>query len=123
MFEWRAEDVDKARTLFSLVKYNGGSWKSAKQSAYLRRAWGEQVGDWVAECWGVPAPSEGQALIKVEGMLPIAYGSRGLRPIVFWFLVDEVGIVAQYRIHYTGNMRDGCRPNPARTESTWRRAA
>lgn len=123
-FEWDGEiDADKARTLFSLVKYNGGAWKSEKQAAYLRRAWCEKFDAYLSTCWGIPVPEAGQFYVKVEGTDQYGYGSRGMRPIVFWFLCDARGVVAQFRIHYSGNMRDGCSPNPARTETRWQRAA
>lgn len=137
-FHWAsAMEEDKAKTMFSLIKYNGGRWKSEKQREFVRRVFVAGYIDYdnpdeKGRCPLIPYEdikgvgkidvSNGQFAVYVEGFAQWSdMGGRGNQPVSFVFVCDQEGIVTQYRLRYKGNIRDGMRPDPKQTEVRWKR--
>lgn len=123
-FNWRTEtDSEDFKSMTNLIKYNGGNWKSEKQAKFmLERKANTRTKENLLVNFGITTNEENQKVIEVEAwMRQSIYGSRGIVPYTVFFLVDDKGIKAQYRIHYRGNMRDGCTPNTSKTETKWSR--
>lgn len=118
----QAEELD--RSLSSMIKFNGGGFKSTKQRDFILKCVAS-IGDPenMMDHFGITM-GEGEVAIMIDGYIRHAeYGSRGTVPILHFYVLDRSGITAKYRIHYQGNLRDGCRPNPKKTEVKWRRAS
>lgn len=123
-FEWRDGTGVIHCSLMSLVNKNNGKWKSDKQANFMldRHARIREV-DTLKTCFGIIVDENAYVIETSAFIQNAAYGSRGVIPYTHFFIVDEVGIVAVYRIRYRGNMRDGCSPNTKKTECKWVREA
>lgn len=119
--EW---DADASRTLATLVKYNNGLFKSEKQAAFILKTFPRDHGSkWSPESaasarnyFGIEMP-EGTVMTKVEAYMRWAeYGTRSVRPITWIYVMDSLGIVAQYKLGYVGDMRSGTSPDPSKTK-------
>lgn len=121
------QDSDLYRSLSGVIK-SGGAWKSTKQRDFLmnsnRSPMRTSMRDDAPELkkfFGVILGAPDQKAVVVDAMISFAPGSRGLRPVTWMFVVDEIGVVAKYRIRYRGNMRDGTAPDPSKTTVEWAR--
>lgn len=66
----------------------------------------------------------GQRLIMVNGLVSwTGYGSRSKIPWLRAYVVDEYGVVTQYKLGGDGNLRVGWKPNPRKTEVVWERGS
>ena len=119
--EW---DADASRALATLVKYNNGLFKSEKQAAFILKTfprdaggkWSQELADSARRYFGVELP-EGTVMTRIEAYMRWAeYGTRSIRPITWIYVMDSVGIVAQYKLGYVGDMRQGTSPDPSKTK-------
>lgn len=122
MFEFTT-DFDKQMfiSMTGLIKTNDGLFKSAKQSSFVHKQCQDYTPESAKNYFGVDITAD-QKMIKCEGMNRWAdYGSRGLIPQMFIFVVDEHGIVAKWKVPYNGNLRIGATPAPERATKMWER--
>lgn len=126
-------DAEIARNFGGLVKSNNGLFKSAKQAAFLKRKygwdiagpsdpkWGGGFRDDVKKFFGIDL-QPGQKAISADGYVRWAdYGSKSVRPVTWYYVVDDLGVVAKYKLGYKGSMRGGTSPDPAKTKLEWKR--
>lgn len=114
-------------TLSSLVKKNNGQFKTAKQAQFLTKMLRRERGDLgdtvrcVKSNYGVDI-TETQYIVTLGGYMQWAeYGTRGIRPVTWVFVMDDQGVVAQYKLKYIGDMRQGTSPDPSKTQLLWKR--
>jgi hypothetical protein len=127
VFEFSSQfDADNYKTLSSLVKYNNGQFKSVKQASYLCKTYrshhdGDFSSDEARRYFGVEL-KDNQFMLKVDAYMRWAdYGSKSVRPVTWIFVMDEEGVVAQYKLGYVGDMRSGTGPDPTKTKLLWER--
>lgn len=126
-FEFNHPDYENTyKSLSSLVKYNNGIFKSAKQAAFLLKTVFHKIStvDQIIDYhrfFGIDV-SEGQYVIRLEASMRwVDYGSRSIIPIDYIFIADEFGIIKQYKLPYDGNLRDGAKPASRRIKTLWTR--
>ena len=135
MFEFNTQDdAETFRNFSGLIKSNNGLYKSAKQAAFLDKVYGQKSWNNVCEMtnfdeasdrffknFGVDVDfSNGQHACMVEGHMRWAdYGTRSFRPITWIFVLDKHGVVAQYKLKYTGDMKIGCSVDASKTQKIW----
>lgn len=119
-------DGDMHKTLTSLVKYSNGQFKSVKQAQYLTKILkkhreGFDAVDSVRRNFGIDI-TETQWIAMTEAYMRWTdYGSDSYRPISWVFVMDEHGVVAQYKLKYVGSMRQGTSVDPTKTTQLWQR--
>lgn len=124
MFEFStAHDADNYRTLTGLVKANNGQFKTYKQAQFLtktyRAARDFDTVESVRANFGIEM-SESQYIVMVSAHTRwVQYGSDSFRPVTWVFVMDEHGVVAQYKLSYVGTMRRGTSPDPSKTKQLW----
>lgn len=116
-------DGDVFKTLSSLVKYNCGVFKSAKQANFVlseKFAWAwarpselktyEERNQRVADArkyFSIPFDPESQTVYMVNAWTSWAdYGRKSKRPVSWVFVCDRFGVVAQYKLGYSANSPD-----------------
>lgn len=121
-FNWSSDfDSQTFRQLTGLIKTNRGFFKSAKQAAFLsgdRSPLGEGRNDYdsLKTLFNVDA-EDGQKVVSTDGYAVwSAYGGRGLRPVTWMFVLDQFGVVRQYKLRYSGCIKPGTRPDASKTE-------
>lgn len=113
-------------SLKGLVNKNQGFFKSAKQAQFLFRQYGERFNSYhtreqVAADWAVPVAAD-QVTVEATAYTRWAdYGSRSVVPVLYVFVVDSLGVVAQYKVGGSGNLRDGWAPDASKTKLLWQR--
>lgn len=121
-----SEDEDIGRNLGSLIKYNNGYFKSEKQAAFFKNAKWTRIErrtdkDSLKNYFNVEI-EDGQYAIDIGGMMSWAdYGSKGNRPVTWFFVLDDFGIVRKYKLKYVGDMRTGTAPDPDKTKLEFER--
>lgn len=127
MFNFSSQfDADVNKTLSYLVKTNNGQFKSFKQAQFLGKTYrrsreGFDTVDSAHRNFGIEL-SEGQYMVFAEASVRWAdYGTKSYRPVTWVYVMDEHGVVAQYKLKYVGDMRTGTHPDPAKTEKLWSR--
>lgn len=126
-FDFASQDE---QTLFislkGLCNKNEGFFKSAKQAQFLFRQYTKRFDlnhtrEQINTMWGVPVAAD---QITVEAMAYTRwadYGSRSVIPVLYVFVLDQMGVVALYKVGGSGNLRDGWAPNASKTKLTWAR--
>lgn len=127
-FDFASQDE---QTLFislkGLCNKNEGFFKSLKQAQFLFRQYTEcfnqnHTREQVNTMWAVPV-SDDQVTVEVTAITRWAdYGNRSLVPVLFVFVLDKCGVVAQYKVGGSGNLRDGWAPNASKTKLLWSRS-
>lgn len=126
-------DENCNKNFCSLIKNNDGLFKSQAQSSFIFG--GKLIQPWVervdpqrkinvielsklsqAQC-GVPL-EHGQDIITVYASMAWASYGKSVRPIMWKYVVDIFGIVAQYKMHFTDS-DSGPSVNPRKTELLW----
>jgi hypothetical protein len=136
MIHWDYGDEDVNKTLMSLIKYNNGLWKSAKQRDYLTGPKGPMGGDFknnghqrrdyefMDTHFGVKMDKKkDQYAIHTGGYVRWAdYGSKSARSIGFYYVMDNLGVVAKYKLgwKYVGTSAG---IDKAKTKLEWERPA
>jgi hypothetical protein len=127
-FEWSTEtDSTTFQQLSSIIK-SGGLFKSAKQASFLcgknsplNSQKMSNTPEEMDKFFGVHLDDD-EFCVQTHAYVRWAnYGSKSRRPLLWIFVLDSVGVVRQYKIRYSGNMRDGTRPDPDKTELMWTR--
>jgi len=126
MFEFSDGDDQTFKTLQGLVKFNNGQFKSVKQAEFLtktlRRRRDGDTPEFVQSNFGVPMAG-GQYIVFVQATVRwVDYGSDSYRPVGWVFVMDEQGVVAQYKLSWQGTMRQGTSVDPSKTKELWVRA-
>lgn len=131
-FFWQTQDTEDCfRTLSSMVKYNNGAWKSTKQRDYLTGKVLARVdfcfprdNENAANHFNVIMEGDQQGLV-LEGETRWAdYGRKSYRRVGWFFVLDQVGVVAKYKLHYSYDDKHGSSGvNAERTECEWTRPA
>lgn len=125
--EWTDCQVDSAKSIFSLIKYNRGFWKSYKQREFIKKQMASYYfvhdePENVRNTYGVTM-EEGQFAWCLEGTIRWAdYGRRSYRRVGYLFVFDDFGVVAQYKLHFVYDDRYGSSSiNVGRSEQVWSR--
>jgi hypothetical protein len=119
-FEWLCGSGEIHKSLMNLVKYNEGSWKSEKHGLFfIEKHAVRKTGEELKNNFGIN--ERDSVLIATEAYMRYSHGARGMVPYTTYFIIDEIGVKAVYRLHYKGNMRDGCRPDTTKTECKFKR--
>lgn len=113
-------------SLTGMIKNNQGLFKTLKQSNYLFGLYQKtrefDTVDSVKKFFGIDLV-EGQCIVEVNAAMRWAeYGTRSWRPVCWMFVVDKYGIVAQYKLGYTGDTASGTSPDPKKTKQVWQRS-
>lgn len=120
-FNWSSqEDETTFITFRGLRNKMDGRYRSKKQKAFLENNFQSQynpntVGvelyenEWVASASGYHQFSTHQS------------GPRGEIPFLHFWIMDEVGVVAEYKVGFKGNMRDGATADPEKVQILWER--
>jgi hypothetical protein len=129
-FQWASsQDEDLARTFSSAIKYRDGFFASFAQAKFLNRlpAGFLPCGPFaiikahMKAAFGVDVEPD-QTVVQIEGMSNFgSYGVKGLRPSTWIYIIDNLGVVAKYKLKYVGDMRSGTRPDPKKTVLEWTR--
>jgi hypothetical protein len=122
MFYILPESKDAFISLQGLVNKNNGFWRSAKQARFAPRHFNVRTDyDFCEERFGFRAP-EGSKIVTVDTMNEFAhYGSASKVPGLIFFVLDEYGVVAKYKVGGNGNLRDGWAPNPSKCKVDFER--
>lgn len=125
-FIWASNmDEQNARQLSSLVKYNNGVFKSFKQAQFLLSNRGPF--DWRDDAENMRKYfnielKPGERATGVDGTAQWSeHGGRGNRPVTWFYVFDEYGVVRKYKLGYVGDMRSGTHPDPSKTKLEWSR--
>ena len=125
--QWNDCQTDLAKSVFSLIKYNNGFWKSYKQREFITKQMSSYyfVHDdamQIAKIYGVNV-KEFQNAWCLEGEIRWAdYGRRSYRRVGYLFTFDDYGLCAQYKLHYTYDDRSGSSSvNPLKSDLVWSR--
>lgn len=136
MFDFSSDyDKDTFLTLSGLVKKNEGLFKSAKQAQFLGKRYRAHTADSVKHYsaeeinrshlanYGVELDAaNGQYAVHANGYMRWAdYGSDSHRPVCWIFVMDDHGVVAQYKLAFVGTMRRGTSVDPEKTKLLWKR--
>lgn len=121
-FDSNADQI--AFRMFSRVIKQGGVWeKQGQRYAALQRGATRDDQEFLLSHFGV-AIKQGQVVATVHAHTSWAsYGSRSIIPQLFMFVLDDVGVVAKYKIRGKGNLKQGWRPDASKTELKWQRDA
>ena len=129
-FEYNYGCADAAKTLNAAIKFNQGAWKSTKQRSFMD----SKILKTADACYpldnentktffGVEVTGDQKAVL-IEGFARFCdYGSRGTRPVAWMYVLDEVGVVAQYKLKFQGTLRTGVSVVPEKTTCLWTRPA
>lgn len=120
------DEEDLFRSMSSLVKFNNGLFKSEKQAAFLLKRVFKFIDSDVVVAekrnWFGIDVLEGQFTLTINATMRWTdYGSRSIIPMMYVFVADEHGLVAQYKVPFNGNLRMGASPAPERTKLLWTR--
>lgn len=126
MFEFYEGDDQTFKTLQGLVKFNNGQFKSVKQAEFLtktlRRLRDGDTPEFVQSKFGLPM-ADNQYIVFVQATVRwVDYGSDSYRPVGWVFVMDNQGVVAQYKLSWQGTMRQGTSVDPSKTKELWVRA-
>jgi hypothetical protein len=119
-------DQDTHSTLTSLIKSNDGQYKSVKQADFLNKRFTRE-NLWDSESamknFGIQLTAD-QFMVSTNAYVRwVGYGTKSVRPVTWMFVMDQHGVVAQYKLGYVGDMRGGTSPDPAKTTTVWQRMA
>lgn len=126
-FQWStSRDEDLARTFSSAIKYRDGFFASYAQANFLFN-----TGTFVRRNDALQLKllfnvdvAAGQVAVIVCGMNSFgSYGVKGLRPSTWIYVIDNLGVVAKYKMKYVGDMRSGTHPDPKKTIVEWTRTS
>lgn len=122
------DDADLFMSLKGLCNKNQGFFKSAKQAQFLFRQYTERFNlnhtrEQVSTMWGVPVADDQITMEATAYTRWADYGSRSVIPVLYVFVLDQMGVVAFYKVGGSGNLRDGWAPNASKTKLTWSRPA
>ena len=125
--QWNDCQADLAKSVFSLVKYNNGFWKSYKQREFIIKQMGlyyfvHDEREQITSIFGVNVKESDRAW-TLEGEIRWAdYGRRSYRRVGYLFSFDEYGISAQYKLHYSYDDAHGSScVNSTKTTLVWSR--
>jgi hypothetical protein len=126
-FQWSNEtSQDLAKTFSSAIKYRGGFFASFAQAKYLLNAQTFQRRTDAASLKSFFNVNiqPGQMAVEVGGYSQFGnYGTRGIRPSTWYYVIDQLGVVAKYKLKYKGDMKTGTCPDPTKTILEWTRTS
>lgn len=132
-------DSDFFRSASGLIKGNNGCFRSSKQRWMLTQS-GRVLPPWnasdaktysglteadvavVKTLFGIDA-KVGQKGFMTNGVAAFGYSGMSDRPVSWFFLTDEYGIVGKYKLKFRKGAQGGWMPLPASTEAVWVRPA
>lgn len=142
MFRFSSDaDQDVYKTLGSLVKFNNGFFKSAKQSNFVlseKFSWAwvrpsevktdEERAQYERNSVGyfnIPVDARVNTVYHVSATTQWAeYGRRSVRRVAWVFVCDRFGVVAQYKLRFIyANDGASSSVDPTKTELLWSRPA
>lgn len=97
-------DQDNFKTFSSMLKYNNGFWKSSKQRDFLSKRlqfWGG-TNETAKEIYNINIDhAADQEIVAVDAYIRWAdYGRRSIRRCEWFFVLDEYGILAKYKLGF-----------------------
>lgn len=108
--------------MLSKVIRNGGVWEKQGQR-YMAQRDARGDADFLKSHFGVEIQADESVATVNAHTSWASYGSRSIIPQLFMFVLDDLGVVAKYKIRGKGNMRDGWAPDASKTELKWQRDA
>jgi hypothetical protein len=105
-----------------LVNKNNGLFKSKKHSNFvLKNTDTRNDAEYMKKHFGFDS-LDTDHVVNVSAFYVFAdYGSRSKIPVEIFFVLDEFGVKAKYKVGGNGNMRDGWAPNPKKCKLQWER--
>lgn len=140
-FFWDTEqDGNAFKTFSSLVKYNGGMFKSLKQANYLTSPkpftylWNDPKENDeerseantknAKDYYNVELDAKTQCMVIARATVRWAdYGRKSARRAEWVFVWDKYGVVAQYKLHFVYDAGGSSAINPKKTELLFKRPA
>lgn len=134
-YQWDYKDDERFKTLSSLVKYNNGVWKSAKQRDFLTGKNGIMGGDAsnnghqrrdydnMKNWFGVEADSKkNEYVIQTSGSVAWAPGKKAWQRFEWMWVLDDYGVVKKYKLGFkiTGPGSSGV--DKKKTKLDWERS-
>lgn len=127
MFNCGIEE-DTFKNLVGLTRYNNGAWKSHKQRKFMLEHRLLAVDPCFprnqdnASMFGVELPDGASGLILEGNVRWANYGHKSFRRVGWFFVIDKIGIAAQYKLHYTYDDKAGfSQVNSEKTELLFKR--
>lgn len=118
MFTWNDPKVGKIHAgLVSLAKTNGGFWKTEKQGLFIIKNYATRKDKFHLLSIGIECQTPDAICIVTSAT--ISNGFTNI-PYTNYFIIDEKGIVIQYRVHYKKTYMLGM--VPSNSTVTWVRA-
>lgn len=125
VFDSKADEEDY-KTLISLVKYNNGVFKSAKQADFLfgkKRFtfWRDDKEN--LKNWFNIDLNDGEIAAQASAHMRWAdYGfKKSAVPVSWYFVIDKNGVVRQYKLGYKSNGPGAWSPDEKKTKLVWER--
>jgi hypothetical protein len=132
--KWNFNDDERSKTLNSLIKYNNGLWKSAKQRDFLTSPKGIMGGEFpngsqrrdfanLKSFFNVDIDDKKtQYVIDVGGWVSWAdYGSKSVKPFTYLFVLDNLGVVKKYKLKYYMPAKGSHQVDTKKTKLEWER--
>ncbi len=122
--EWQEPDKGIFMSLKGLVNKHNGIYTSTKQQWYVQnhiiKNQSKQEPAFIKSNWGVDMVDPSNDVVRVSGLYRWSdYGSRGLIPFYYLFEMDNVGVVALWKVGARGNLRQGAGPDPKKAKREW----
>ena len=123
-----SEEEDVGRNLAALIKFNDGYFKSEKQAAFFKTVKWSRIDrrtdkENLKSFFNVDI-DDGQYAISVGGTMSWAdYGTNGFRPVTWYFVMDDFGVVRKYKLGYVGSFKSGTSPDPKKTKVEFERTS
>lgn len=130
-FQWDPGDDEKFRAFAGMIKKNNGIYYSDKQRWFLQKKYNwtkPEVGmgfrddiKGMKDYFNIDMKPDEKAIGASGYVAWAAYGGKSIRPVSWYFVCDDYGVVAQYKLKYKGDMRKGTGPDPSKTQLLWKR--
>lgn len=133
-YQWDHKDDERFKTLSSLVKYNNGVWKSAKQRDFLTGPKGIMGGDSknsghqrrdyesMKNWFGVEAdPKKNQFVIQTAGSVAWAPGKKAWKRFEWMWVLDDYGVVKKYKLGFEETGPGSSGVDKKKTKLEWER--
>src|SRR5574343_77356 len=105
--QWEYGAEDAVRMLSPIINFNRGAWKSVKQRNFAKTHCLTKADPCYprnqenAKMYGVDL-GENQSGLVIEGVVRwVDYGLKSFRRCAWFYVLDEVGVVAKYKLRFT----------------------
>lgn len=133
-YQWDFKADECFKTLSSLVKYNNGVWKSAKQRDFLTGPKGIMGGDFakngnqrrdyanMKNWFGVEADEKkNEYVISTAGSVAWAPGKKAWKSFQWMWVLDDYGVVKKYKLGFKDTGPGSTGVDKKKTKLEWER--